>query len=354
MGLRTFKFLSGSGVALVSGLLVGCGGGSTTTSSTSPGTVITQGSTSCAAVLNPDTLSSSFEAVLGSCNQYEASAFPTRAATAFKNPGINRPVFFNQTQGYEINLPLLSTTRTFISLSSVLRLPGGVAAYSFGNVAGNSYQTILDSDKGGAAVVHDFRNTTTLASQKLMDLNFSRFGIFSRFDTRTAGYFGGWSQGQSQGNLPAGLMSFKGALVGVLGPSSTNTAAQATVSYSADVAIQVNFAASGAPIVLLSFTNFAYSADEKLLPTQIIAASSAPVSVSSLDPGTKTLSASFTTTPSNGATNPIIEGQLGGTFYGALGVDVTEFVGTVKFRTADGRNAIGAIGVRSGASIVNP
>lgn len=352
MGLRSFKFVSISGISLAALIVAGCGGGSTTTSGGSPGSVVTEGSTNCPAISNPAALTSTFEAVLGSCHQYEASAFPTRSATAFKNPGFSQPVFFNQLSGYEINIPLLSTSRTFVSLGSPLRLPGGVAAYSFGNFAGDSFQTILNSTAGGAAVVHDFRNTTTLARQKYLDLNYSRFGLFSRFENRTLGYFGGWAQGQTQGNLPGNLVSFKGSVVGVLGPSTTNTGAQASVSYSADVSLSVNFAAAGAPITELSFSNFAYSANEILIPTQILSPGGA-VSKSSLDPGSKSLSASFTV-PSSGALSAIVEGQLAGSFYGNLGVDVTEFVGTIKFRTADGRTAIGAMGARSGASIVNP
>jgi hypothetical protein len=352
MGLRALKIVLVSGLSLIALIGAGCGGGSSTTSAGQGPGVVTEGTTNCAAVANPETLAASFDAVLGSCHQYVASTFPTKSATTFRSPGISQPVIYRPNLGYDISLPLLAINRVSIPLGSTLRLPGGVAAYSFGNFAGNSYQTILDANTGGAALVHDFRSTTTLATQKYLDLNHSRFGLFSRFDNRTLGYFGGWTQGETQGNLPATLVSFRGAVIGVLGPSTSNTSAQTSVSFSADVTLQVNFAATGAPVTVLTFSNFGYSANEVLLPAQIVAPGGA-VSTSSLDSGSKSLSALFTTNPS-GASTAIVEGQLGGSFYGKAGSDVSEFVGTIKFRTADGRNAIGALGVRSGAQITNP
>jgi hypothetical protein len=352
MGLCTFKFVSISGLALSALIVSGCGGGSSTTSGQQGTGAVTQGSTNCTATANPALLTSSFDAVLGSCNQYVASFTPTNTLTAFKNPGTNLPVFYRQTFGYQINLPLLTSTKGAIPLSNILVLPGGVAAYSFGNLAGNSYQTILDSNAGGAAVVHDFRNTTTVSRQKILDLNYSRFGVFSQFDNRTVGYFGGWAQGDTQGNLPAGSVPFKGAIIGVLGPSSSNSSSQYNISYSADVTIVVNFAALGAPITSISMSNFGYAANDLAIVKQIVAPGGV-VSTSSFDPSSKSLSALFTTV-STGAGSAVVEGQLAGSFYGNVGMDVSEFVGTVKFRTADGLNAIGAIGVRSGASIINP
>jgi hypothetical protein len=352
MGLCTFKFVSIPGLVVSILAVAGCGGGSTTTTGAqNPGNV-TQGSTNCAAIANPAVLTSTFDAVLGSCNQYVASSTPVATLTAFKNPGNSQPVFYSQTFGYQINLPLLTSTKSAVPLSNVLILPGGVAAYSFGSLAGSSYQTILDSNTGSAAVVHDFRNTTTVSRQKILDLNYSRFGVFSQFDSRSLGYFGGWAVGDTQGKLPAGTVLFKGAIVGVLGPGSSNSSVKYNTSYSADVSLTVNFAAPGAPITSLSMSNFGYAANDVAIAKQIVAPGGV-VSTSSLDPSSKSLSALFTTV-SAGAGSAIVEGQLAGSFYGNVGVDVSEFVGALKFRTADGLNAIGAIGVRSGASIINP
>jgi hypothetical protein len=352
MGLCTFKFVSLSGLALVILNVVGCGGGSSSTNGAQVASTVTQGSTNCSAITNPALLTSSFESVIGSCNQYVASSTPTSTLTAFKNPGTSQPVFFSPAFGYQISLPVLTSTKSAVPLSNILTLPGGVAAYSFGSLAGSSYQTILDSNTGSAAVVHDFKNTTTVSRQKILDLNFSRFGLFSQFDSRTVGYFGGWAQGDILGNLPPGSVQFRGAVVGVLGPSSSGSSLQNSVSYSAEVTLVVNFAAPGAPITSLSLSNFGYAANDVGIAKQIVAPGGV-VSTSSLDPSSKSLSALFTTV-SAGAGSAIVEGQLAGSFHGNNGVDVSEFVGTIKFRTADGLNAVGAFGVRSGASIINP
>jgi hypothetical protein len=364
MGISLSKAKSISGLALVSAVLAGCGGGggssSTTTSSGGPAAAppaggVTQGSTVCNAVANPETLASSSGALIGSCEQYEASTSPTRAATAFKSPGVNLPVIFSQTTGYEINLPILNGTKTTVPLSNLLTLPGGATAYSFGNFAGKTYQTVLDANSGAAAIVYDYRNTATLTSQKFLDLSFSRFGLFSRFGDRTFGYYGGWAQGDSAGNLPSSTVSFRGSIVGVIGPSSNNTGLGTAAGYSADVAITVNFAAPNAPVTSLVLSNFGYSANGSQISSQVITpvAAGGSLQSSSLDPVVKSLVASFTTAAA-GSSSAISEGRLSGNFYGNSGFDVTEFVGTLKFRTADGRNAVGAFGVRSGTSIVNP
>jgi hypothetical protein len=362
MGLSLSKSKSISGLALVSAIVAGCGGGGG--SSTPAGTPsggpppaggVTQGTTTCAAVNSAETLTGSSGALLGSCEQYEASTSPTRAATAFKSPGVNSPVLYSQLNGYEISLPILTGTKTTIPLANILTLPGGATAYSFGNFAGKTYQTVLDNNTGAAAIVYDFRNTTTLTSQKFLDLSYSRFGMFSRFSDRTLGYYGGWTQGDSAGTLPTSVVSFRGSIIGVLGPASNNTGLGTAAGYSADITITVNFAAPGSPVTSLLLSNFGYSANGSQISTQVITpvAGGGVLQGSSLDSGAKTLVASFVT-PAAGTSSAISEGRLAGSFWGNNGVDVTEFVGTLKFRTADGRNAVGAFGVRSGVSITNP
>jgi hypothetical protein len=331
----------------------GCGGGSSTSTGATT-SIFTQGATNCAAVVGPELINSSFAAVMGSCNQYDASSVPVRSSTAFKSPGFNFPVVFSQVTGYNITLPLFAPGTTNVSLSSTLTLPGGAVAASFGNFGGRTYQTVFDSTNGGNAVVHDYRNAVTDAGQKYLDLNYSRFGLFSRFDNRTLGYYGGWFQGDNQGIVPTSSALFKGAMVGVLGPSAVSTASATTVGYSADIEIQVNFAAPGTPITSLSLSNFAYTFNGKKITTPEISPGGV-VSSSSLDVGSKTLSASFTTGAA-GAASAIVEGGIAGAFYGGPSLNVTEFVGTLKFRTQDGRNAIGAFGARVPVanSIVNP
>jgi hypothetical protein len=358
MSLSVSQFTSISSVVLVSAIAVGCGGGGSsapggTTTPSVGGTGLTQGTTSCSAVTAPETLSASNGALIGSCEQYEASVSPTKASTAFKSPGINSPVIYSATTGYSISLPVLAVGSTTIPLTNLLTLPGGAIGYTFGNFAGSTYQTILDSGTGAAATAYEYANTRTITGQKFLDLTYSRFGMFSRFGDRTLGYYGGWAQGASVGNLPTGSVTFRGALVGVIGPGVGSTNGGTAAGYSADIAITVNFAAPGAPITSLALTNFGYSANGSQIST-VGVATGGVVSASSLDVGTKSLSASFTTTAA-GTTNAIAEGRMSGSFYGAAGVaDASEFVGTLKFRTADGRNAVGAFGVRTGASIVNP
>jgi hypothetical protein len=353
--LTPSSFLSSSSWHLIAVVLLvaGCGGGSST--STGAGaSIFTQGSVNCTAVAGPEPISNSFASVMGSCNQYEASSFPTRSSTAFKSPGFNFPVALNQVTGYNIVLPLLVPGSTNVSLASTLTLPGGAVAASFGNFGGRSFQTIFDADTGGNAVVHDFRNTVTDAGQKFLDLNFSRFGLFSRFESRSLGYYGGWFQGDNLGSVPASQALFRGVVVGVLGPSSVNTASVTTVGYSADIEFQVNFAVPSAPITSLSITNFSFTFDGKKITTPFLSPGGA-VSSSSLEVGSKSVSASFTT-GIVGAPGAIAEGTIAGSFQGGAGVNVTEFVGTVKFRTQDGRNAVGAFGSRIPVanSIVNP
>jgi hypothetical protein len=362
MGISLLKFKSTSGIALASAIVVGCGGGGGSTASggnTGTGTGLTQGTTACSAVTGGQALAQSSGALIGSCEQYEASTIPTRVATAFRSPGIDVPLVFNQSTGYTINLPVLSAGETKIPFTDAVVPPGGFTGYSFGNYAGKTYQTNVNKDTGSAAIAYDYVNTTTTTGTKFIDLNFSRFGMFSRFGDRTQGFYGGWAQGQSVGNLPAGSTSFRGVIVGVLGPAATNTGPSVAVGYSAEVTITVNFAApNNNPITSLSITNFGFSANGTQVPSG--STSAAPVVsiatggiVSASAISAKSLTASFTT-PASAGNSSIAEGVISGSFWGNPSVDASELVGTLKFRTADGRNAVGAFGVRSGASIVNP
>jgi hypothetical protein len=369
MGLSISKAKSISGIALISAIVVGCGGGgggSTPAGGGTPpggsppgggnGTGISEGSLTCAATSGAETLAvpNSTRLVLGSCEQYEASTFPTKASTAFKLPGISSPLLFNATTGYTLKLPVLAgAADVVIPFTNLLTLPGGTVVNSFGNFAGKTYQTILDQTTGGAAYAYDHVNTTTLTGQKYLDLNYSRFGLFSRFGTRTLGYYGGWAQGVQVGDLPAGSVTYTGVVIGVIGPGAGAASVGTAAGFSADATIIVNFANSAAPVTTLSLTNFGYSANGTQIST-VPVASGGVVSSSSLDPAGKSLSASFTTN-AVGTSNAIAEGRFSGSFHGEVGAGkvASEFVGTLEFRTADGRNAIGAFGVRSG-SRTNP
>jgi hypothetical protein len=352
MGLSMSKTKSMSGLALISALVAGCGGGGGSSPAPAavggpPSGTFTTGSTTCSAISSPETITSSSGALLGSCEQYEASTAPTKAATAFKSPTGTLPVVvYNASTGYDINLPLVSATKTTL-------VPGNLISStqentSFGNFVGVTYG-ISDSNTGSGARVYDLRNTTKLTlTEKVLDLNSSRFGIFNRFADRTLGYYGGWAEASTQGNLPTGAVTFKGPVVGVIGPSSGNSAVGTPAGYSTTVTIVVNFAASGNQITSLSFDPFGFSANGSSILPQQVASGIAQVSASSLDAAAKALSASFTTSPA-GTNSVITAGRLAGSFAGVVGTTATEFVGTIKFTTADGRNAVGAFGTRSGA-----
>jgi hypothetical protein len=345
-----------SGLALVSAIVAGCGGGGgSSTPASGPaanqtpagqplgGPVLTQGSTVCAAIASPtESVSSSSPALMGSCEQYQASQFPTRSASEFKSTGSGvKPLSFNGTAGYEIDLGTLSA-KVIIPSTTQSDLSS-----TFGSYAGKRFRTT----QGDAfADVYDFRNTLTAPfGIPSLDLNFSRFGVFSRFSNLTQGYYGGWAQGDSQGNLPTVSKQFTGRIVGVVGPASTSTAAGAVVGYSADMTLIVDFAASGNAVVKSFFvTNFGYTVAGSTASTQAVASGTATTSSANLDKTAKSLSFSFLI-PVSGTSSPINQGNLVGSFHGALSAEVTEFVGTVKFSTADGRNAIGGFGLRSGA-----
>jgi hypothetical protein len=359
MGTSFLKTKSIAGAALLSVLVVGCGGGGGTSTSTNNANVggLTQGNLACAAVSGGETLAASGGALIGACEQYEASTVPTRAATAFRTPGINSPLVYNAVTGYSISLPVLSAGATQIAFSDAITPPGGFTSYSFGNYAGKTYQNNVNKDTGSAATAYDYVNTTTTTGTKVIDLNFSRFGMFSRFGDRTLGYYGGWAQGTSVGPLPAAPTVFRGVVVGVIGPSSTNTGPNVAVGYSAEVTLTIN-TASGTPITALALSNFGFSANGAQVATGSNAAAAVvpianggAVSTSALNAGAKSLSASFTT-PATAGNSAIAEGVLSGNFYGNSTLDASELVGTLKFRTADGRNAVGAFGVRSGSSII--
>jgi hypothetical protein len=362
MGISLSKSKSISGIALISAIVAGCGGGGGGTPAAgggSPPANLTVGSTVCKAVQNPEVLTTpNGGALLGSCEQFEASTSPTRAATAFKTPGTSSPLVYNSVSGYTISFPILVAGSASILLTDVVTPAGGGTGYRFGNLAGKTYQSDINKSTGAAAIAYDYVNTTNAVGGKVLDLRYSRFGMFSRFEDRTQGYYGGWAQGgNTTGSLPAGSVSFRGAIVGVLGPASTNTSNTTAVGFSADVIATVNFSVTGAPITSLTLSNFGYTSNGTQFQsgtTQVVVplAAGGAVTSSTLDVGTKSISASFNT-PAAAGNSAISAGLLSGSFFGD-GVEVSELVGTLKFNTADGRNAVGAFGVRSGASIVNP
>ena len=357
-----------SGLALVSAIVAGCGGGG---GSSSPGAAnsppaggFNEGSTTCLAA-SPNVLLSaqnvaptgnlsigSLPLVLGSCEQYEASIIPTKSATGFQLPGApNSVVYFpGQTPRYEIRLPVLAAG-DFTTVTDAVTLPGGVTTYSFGNLAGKSYQNILPGTVGAAAFAYDFRNTTLTDAKPFMDLNYSRFGLFSRFSDRTFGYYGGWAQGDSGlvPALPNGSLNFRGIMVGVVGPAANGGVTGVPAGFSSEVSVSVNFTQSNAPLVSITVGDFGFSANNKQIAGSPISPSLPVVNSSALDIGTKSLSASFTT-------NGISAGRIAGNFYGNPNGSISEFVGKVAFTTADGRNAVGAFGVRvpNGNTIVGP
>jgi hypothetical protein len=356
-----------SGLALVSAIVAGCGGGggSSTPASSTPAAGITQGSTVCAAAtgsvaltaVNPVT-TGTLPLVLGSCEQYEASTSPTKSATGFKDPGANAAVVYSPaTAQYQITLPLLATGAT-TTVSTPIVLPGGLTAYSFGNLAGKSFQNVLDASTGAAATAYDYANTTSTTGGKVMDLYHSRFGLFSRFADRTLGYYGGWAQGNNPGStpaLPSGKVTFRGVMVGVIGPSSTNTAPGTAAGFSADVVMTVNFALPNQPLESIAISTFGFSANGAQINSAQIGTGGAVVS-STLDTGVKAISASFTT-PSAAPASGIQTGKIAGNFFGDSAGGITELVGKLAFTAADGRNAVGSFGVRvpnAGNSIVGP
>jgi hypothetical protein len=355
MGLSVSKAKSISGIALISAIVAGCGGGGGGTAApggvpTPAGAVYSVGSVTCDATNNGQALADSNGALLGACEQYEASAIPTKASTAFRSPGTNLPLSYSSTAGYTLTLPVLANGGTVVlPLDSLVTLPGGTVPDSFGNYAGLTYRKILDAANGGTAYAYDYTNTKTLIGGKYLDLLHSRYGMFSRFGTRALGYYGGWAQGNSVGTLPTGTVSYRGAVIGVLGPNVGTVGTSA--GFSAEIVMTVNFANTTNPITTLELKNFGYTANGSRAITVEVATGGA-VQSSTLDAGTQALAASFTA--SSAGANPIPEGKLSGSFYGDSTKPSSEFVGTLKFRTADGRNAVGAFGLRSGASIVNP
>jgi hypothetical protein len=357
MSLPRSKAYAVTGASVLVALIAGCGGGGgSTPAAGTPAAGITDGSTSCAATANGVPVTASGVAVLGSCEQFENSATPTKVATAFRLPGTDAPVLFNSLSGYAITLPVLTAAQRILTFNDVITAAGGGQALTFGNYAGKTYQ-IADRASGQADTVYDFANTARSGGSKFIDLNFSRYGLFSRFENRTLGFYGPWAQGNSTVGtlLPSGAVSFTGAMIGVLGPGSTNTARATAVGFSGILSLTVDFTTR--QVTNFSLTNIGYSQNgtvnvASVVPLAEVTAVGAGSSVdTTVDP--KTISATFSSTgvsPTVGITNA----RLSGNFYGEPTKALSEIVGNVKFTTVDGRNAIGSFGVRSGASIINP
>lgn len=362
MSIKISKAKSATGVALVSAILAGCGGGgggSTAVNAPPPGG-LTQGTTNCTAIAGGETISASIGAVIGSCEEYTASTSPTKVATAFKSPGTNSPVLFNSTTGYAVSLPILANTSTAIPLANELRLSGGLQAYSLGNYAGRTFQTVLDQNTGAAATVYDLTNTLNVQGTKFMDLNSSRYGVFSRFGDRTLGFYGGWANLSNTASVPlSGVVTFRGSVVGVVGPGATNAGLATAAGYSAEASITIDFSKASGSVTNIALSNFGYSANGTQLSSQVIlpitAATTALVS-SSVDSATnaKSVSASFSSIDA-GASKGFQSAALSGSFAGTGAIAPNELVGTIKFVTTDGRNGIGAFGVKASTTpLLNP
>jgi hypothetical protein len=353
MGLSLHKTKSISGLALITAIVAGCGGGggsSTPATQTPPGGsqpnaagTFTVGSTNCAAISTAQTLANSTGALLGSCEEFVASPVPTKAVTAFINPTAAPVVAFN---GSSYDISAVGTTKVTLSTSTDLIPASDLTRTSFGNYLGLTYG-ISDASNGAGSRVYDLRNTTDTFLVKKLDLAYSRFGIFNRFNDRTLGYYGGWTLGDGNGNLPPNkTVPFSGVLVGVIGPSSSGTAGGTPLGFSADVKIEVNFTPSGSSVSTLELSAIRYTQNgSQQINQQLIAGGTATVQSAPSSSSPRSISASFTT-PVSGTNSPIEEGSMSGTLHGNSGVDVTELVGTVKFRTKDGRNAIGAFGAK--------
>jgi hypothetical protein len=357
MSLSRSKAYAVTGASVLVALIAGCGGGGGSTPAGSPSTAgLTQGSTTCAATANGVSVTASGVAVLGSCEQFENSATPTKVATAFRAPGTDAPVLFNSLSGYAITLPVLTAAQKILTFNDLITASGGGQALTFGNYAGKTYQS-ADRTTGEASTVYDFNNTVASGGSKFLDLNFSRYGLFSRFADRTLGFYGPWAQGTSTVGtlLPTGVVSFKGSMIGVLGPAVTNTGRATAVGFSGIVNLTVDFTTK--QVTSFSLTNIGYSQNGSVNVAAVVPLSEVTTvgGGSSIDTNVdpRTLTASFSSVNST-STVGITNASLSGSFYGEPTKALSEIVGNVKFTTVDGRNAIGAFGVRSGPSIINP
>jgi hypothetical protein len=315
------------------------------------------GSTVCPSVSNSVTVTTTGTLVLGVCDQFESRLAPTRSASAFRSVGSSSPVTYSSVLGYSVSLPLDASTQSFaVPLGSLIGSPGGSNGPSFGHYSGKSYQTIIDAKSGAAVFVYDYRNTMTLFSSKFLDLNFSRFGLFSQFGDLYQGFYGGWSDVSESGaaslNITA-VTTFRGIVVGVLAPQKSNTGPETAVGFSADIAIVIDPTKANDQVVSTTLSNFGYSVNGVSVAPKPLASGGVVASGSTLDAVSRKIYATFTT--QDGATTKGINtGVINGTMAGPAGAVVSELVGSIQFTTTDGRNAVASFGARSSTSLINP
>ena len=352
MTRNTHKSLALSGITILAMTLAACGGGgsSTTTTGATTNSTITGGVANCAAVGTPETVSGApaGSALIGSCEIYNASTSPVSSVTAFRNPGTASPVVASTT-GYSVDTPLVTGGSISVPLTSELKLAGGLQAASLGDYAGRTFQVILNASNGGAATVYDYQNTNGKDGSKFMNLVYSRFGLFSRFEDRYLGYYGGWIKGDSTATaLPTGVVTFNGAMVGVIGPATTAPTGK-IAGLSSKVSITVDFSATPAKVTSIGLTTYGYSQNAVSVSgspgISAVAEGAAAPSVSAISGNDLSATFAIPATTSGSAVNTAI---LSGKFFGS-GATASELVGTLRFTTADGRNGIGSFGVKSGA-----
>jgi hypothetical protein len=315
------------------------------------------GSTVCPSVSNSVAVTTTGTLVLGVCDQFESRLAPTRSASAFRSAGSSSPVTYSSVLGYNVSLPIDTSTQSFlVPLGSLIGSPGGSNGPSFGNYSGKSYRTIIDAKSGAAVFVYDYRNTMTLFSTKLLDLNFSRFGLFSQFSDLYQGFYGGWSDVSESGvaslNITA-VTTFRGIVVGVLAPQKSNTGPETAVGFSADIVIVIDPTKANDQVISATLSNFGFSANGVSVAQKPLASGGVVASGSTLDSVSKKIYATFTT--QDGATTKGINtGVINGTMAGPSNAIVGELVGSIQFTTTDGRNGIASFGARSSTSLINP
>ena len=338
----------------------GGGGGSTTSSGTTtpPAQTATGGSATCVAVNSPLTIAAApaGSSLLGSCEVYNASVSPVSSVTTFRDPGTSTPVVASAA-GYSVDTPLVTGGSVSVPIASELKLAGGLQAASLGDYAGRTFQVVLNAANGGAATVYDYQNTNSKDGSKFMNLTYSRFGLFSRFEDRYVGFYGGWIKGDSTAPLPtAGVVTFNGAMVGVIGPSSSAPTGKIN-GISSKVSITVDFSATPAKVTAITLNSYGYSQNAVSVSgtpgITAVADGSGTLSASTVTASDASMSATFAipATPGGSAVSTAI---ASGKFFGA-GAAATEIVGTLRFATADGRNGIGSFGVKNAAlPLINP
>jgi hypothetical protein len=351
MSLQISKAKSATGIALVSAILAGCGGGGGSAPSVNapPAAGFTAGSSSCGANQGADTFATSSGALLGSCEEYTASIAPTRVSTAFKSAGTQFPLTFSATAGYTLSLPVLEPGSVTISAASVLSSNGGLLTASLGDLSGTTVQFIPPADTSGAAsTVYDFGTTKDKLGQPLMNLKYSRYGVFSRFKTRVEGYYGGWALGTpSTSPLPTSSTTFTGFVTGVLGRDAASPNSGAASGFAAKVVIIVDATSTANPVKSVLIEQITYSSAAGAAPVPLATVSSVVPSASTM--GVSGITAQFSSADL-GAGKGLSNAALAGSFWGAGGTAlVSEIAGTIKFTTTDGRNGIGAFGAKTGA-----